>query len=86
MPGLSARVRYIHMEIIHAALKDILRWNRVVRNVADAATPPSMSSAKALRTKASTAEQLKALLQFAAENRRGSSSPRAGAGEVRLSG
>ena len=39
-PGLSPRtVRYIHT-ILHAALKDALRWNRVVRNVADAATPP----------------------------------------------
>ena len=69
MPGLSARtVRYIHT-ILHAALKDALRWNRVVPNVADAATPPSMSSAKSPRTKAWTAEQLKAFLQFIAENR-----------------
>ena len=37
--GLSRTVRYIH-SIIHAALKDAMRWNRVARNVADAATPP----------------------------------------------
>ena len=41
--GLSPRtVRYIH-SILHAALKDALRWNRIVRNLADAATPPSGS-------------------------------------------
>jgi integrase len=68
-PGLSPRtVRYIHT-IIHAALKDALRWSRVVRNVADAATPPSVSSAKSPRVKAWTAEQLRAFLQFTAENR-----------------
>ncbi len=68
-PGLAPRtVRYIHT-IIHAALKDALRWSRVVRNVADAATPPSTTSAKSPKVKAWTAEQLKAFLQFAAENR-----------------
>ncbi len=55
-PGLSARtVRYIHT-ILHAALKDALRWNRVVRNVADAATPPSTTAAKAPQTEAWTAD------------------------------
>ena len=33
-------MRYIHT-IIHSALDDAVRWDRVVRNVADAATPPS---------------------------------------------
>ena len=67
--GLSPRtVRYIHT-ILHAALKDALRWNRVVRNVADAATPPSTSAAKAPQTEAWTAEQLRAFLQFTAESR-----------------
>ena len=60
--GLSPRtVRYIHT-IIHAALKDALRWNRVVRNVADAATPPSAASARSQRPKAWTTEQLRAFL------------------------
>ena len=68
-PGLSPRtVRYIHV-ILHAALKDALRWNRVVRNVADAATPPSTTMAKAPQTKAWTAEQLRSFLQYSAENR-----------------
>ena len=66
--GLSPRtVRYIHT-IIHAALKDALRWNRVVRNVADAATPPSATSARSHRPKAWTAEQLRAFLDFSAES------------------
>lgn len=64
--GLSPRtVRYIHT-IIHAALKDGLRWNRVVRNVADAATPPSPASARSHRPKAWTADQLRAFLDYAA--------------------
>jgi hypothetical protein len=55
--GLSPRtVRYIHT-IIHAALKDALRWNGVVRKVADAATPPSAAAARSSRPKAWTAEQ-----------------------------
>ncbi len=67
--GLSPRtVRYVHT-ILHAALKDALRWNRVVRNVADAATPPSAASARALRPKAWSAEQLRAFLAYAAESR-----------------
>src|SRR5215210_6084360 len=45
--GLSPRtVRYLH-SIIHASLADALRWGLVVRNHADAATPPSHSAAKA---------------------------------------
>ena len=44
--GLSARtVRYLHA-IIHKALADALSWGLVVRNVADAASPPSNSAAK----------------------------------------
>jgi integrase len=45
--GLSARtVRYLHA-IVHKALADALSWGLVVRNVADAAWPPSNSAAKA---------------------------------------
>jgi hypothetical protein len=62
LAGLSPRtVRYVHT-ILHAALKDALRWNRVVRNVADAATPPSAASARNHRPKAWSAEQLRAFL------------------------
>lgn len=67
--GLSPRtVRYIHT-ILHAALKDALRWNRVVRNPADAATPPSVASARSARPKAWTAEQLRSFLEYSADSR-----------------
>jgi integrase len=54
---------------MHAALKDALRWNRVVRNVADAATPPSVSSARSKRPKVWTADQLRAFLDHVADSR-----------------
>ncbi len=67
--GLSPRtVRYVHT-ILHAALKDALRWNRVVRNVSDAATPPSTASAKSTRPKVWTADQLRAFLDHVADSR-----------------
>lgn len=67
--GLSPRtVRYIHT-ILHAALKDALRWNRVVRNPADAATPPSVASTRSARPKAWTAEQLRTFLEYSADSR-----------------
>ena len=69
MSGLSPRtVRYVHT-IMHAALKDALRWNRVVRNVSDAATPPSIASAKSTRPKVWTADQLRAFLDHVADSR-----------------
>lgn len=38
--GLSARsVRYVHT-ILHRALKDAVRWDRLLKNPVDAATPP----------------------------------------------
>ena len=67
--GLSPRtVRYIHT-ILHAALRDALRWNRVVRNVADAATPPPVSAATAAPATTWTAAELKSFLDYVAENR-----------------
>ncbi len=67
-PGLSNRtVRYIHT-IIHAALRDALRWNRVARNVADAATPPPQSSTKRGRPNVWTAEQLGLFLDFVSDS------------------
>lgn len=67
--GLSPRtVRYIH-SILHAALKDALRWNRIVRNPADAATPPSDSSTKSAQRDTWSADQLRAFLEFAADSR-----------------
>jgi integrase len=67
--GLSPRtVRYVHT-ILRAALKDALRWNRTVRNVADAATPPSAGSAKSTRPKVWTADQLRAFFDHTADSR-----------------
>ncbi|MGI8807832.1 MAG: tyrosine-type recombinase/integrase [Acidimicrobiales bacterium] len=68
-PGLKARtVRYVHT-IVHAALKDALRWNRVVRNVADAATPPPEGAARSPRPSAWTADDLRRFLDFVATSR-----------------
>lgn len=67
--GLSPRmVRYVH-SIVHAALKDAMRWNRVARNVADAATPPPVGSTKRGRRTTWTAAQLGAFLDFIADDR-----------------
>ncbi len=67
-PGVAPRtVRYVHT-ILHAALKDALRWNRVVRNVADAATPPSAAGARSHRTAAWSAEQLRSFLDYSARS------------------
>ncbi len=63
-PGVAPRtVRYIHT-ILHAALKDALRWNRVVRNVADAASPPSAAGGRVRRQQAWSAEQLRSFLAY----------------------
>ena len=67
--GLKPRtVRYVHT-IIHAALRDAMRWNRVARNVADAATPPPAGSARNGRPDAWTADHLRSFLGFVAESR-----------------
>jgi integrase len=67
-PGLSNRtVRYVHT-IIHAALRDALRWNRVTRNVADAATPPPEASTRRGRHTTWTGEQLGRFLDFVADS------------------
>jgi integrase len=67
--GLKPRtVRYIH-SIIHAALKDAMRWGRVARNVADAANPPPVGSFRSGRPHAWTADQLGRFLDFVAEDR-----------------
>ena len=61
--GLRPRtVRYIHT-ILRGALKDALRWNRVARNVADAADPPSHSASKPPEMATWTAAELKAFLK-----------------------
>lgn len=67
-PGLSNRsVRYVHT-ITHAALRDALRWNRVTRNVADAATPPPQGSTRRGRHIVWSGEQLGRFLDFVADS------------------
>lgn len=65
--GLSFRsVRYIHT-ILHEALADAVRENRLDRNVADQARPPRGRSASAMRTW--SAEELRAFLKYVRDDR-----------------
>lgn len=67
--GLSPRmVRYVH-SILHVAFRDAMRWNRLPRNIADAATPPPVRSTKRGKKTTWTAEQLSSFLQYVADNR-----------------
>ena len=69
LAGLKPRmVLYIH-SIIHASLRDALRWNRVARNVADAATPPPTGSTKRSQHTTWTGDQLRRFLDFIADDR-----------------
>lgn len=68
-PPLSARtIRYVHT-ILRMALADALRWGLVVRNVADAATPPSASAAKPPTMRTWTADDLRRFLEHIREDR-----------------
>ena len=61
--GLKPRtVRYIHT-IIHGALKDAVRWNRVLGNAADKADPPPAKAAKAPEMKTWRAGELAQFLE-----------------------
>lgn len=67
--GLSPRMAlYVH-SIVHAALKDAMRWNRVARKVAGAATPPPVGSTRRGPRTTWTAAQLGAFLDFIADDR-----------------
>jgi integrase len=67
--GLSVKtVRSIHL-VIHKALKDALRKGSVVRNVADVADPPKLSSAKRPEIKVWTAEEMREFLDLIAGHR-----------------
>jgi integrase len=69
--GLGARtVRYLHA-IVHKALADALSWDLVVRNVADAASPPSNRAAKAPPPATWSASELSTFLGSATEARLG---------------
>lgn len=62
--GLKPRtVRYIHT-IIHAALRDAVRWGRVEVNAADRSDPPSAKSAKPPEMKVWASDQLALFLDL----------------------
>ncbi len=61
-------VRYVHT-IVRKALSDAVKKGVVVRNVADAATPPSAKSTKAPEMATWTPEQLRTFLDGVADHR-----------------
>ncbi len=60
-------VRHVHT-IIHAALRDALRWNRVTRNVAAVATPAPQASTRRGRHTTWSGGQLGRFLEFVADS------------------
>src|SRR4051812_17761980 len=61
-------VRYAHM-ILRAALADAVRWGRVMRNVADSATPPRKSATRAKAMRTWTPDELRRFLDQVANDR-----------------
>jgi integrase len=60
--GLAPRtVQYIH-SILHRALKDAVRWDRLARNVADAADPPRATASTQREIHAWSSEDLNKFL------------------------
>jgi integrase len=69
--GLSTRsVRYVHT-ITHRAFKHAVRWGRLVRNPADAADPPRITSSGSPDMVTWTAEQVGAFLHGVRDDRLG---------------
>ena len=67
--GLSPRtVRYIHT-ILHRALKDAVRWNRLIRNVAELADPPKASAHRDHEYTTWAPEELRNFLSSIADHR-----------------
>jgi hypothetical protein len=67
--ALSPRtVRYVHT-IVHRAFKDAIKWNRVVRNPAAAAEPPSLRASRGRKMSTWSAEELKRFLATVADDR-----------------
>ena len=67
--GLSPRtVRYCHA-ILRKALSDAVRWNRIARNVADSADPPSASTSKATEMRTWSADELRTFLASVRDDR-----------------
>ena len=67
--GLSAlTVRHVHA-VLHRALKDAVRWERLTRNPIEAADPPSIRGDGTRELKTWNAEQLKAFLTATRDER-----------------
>jgi integrase len=58
----ASSVCYVHTVLRHA-LGDAVKWNRLVRNPADAAEPPSAAAAKAPTMQTWTADELRRFLE-----------------------
>jgi integrase len=68
--GLSHRsVRYVHT-IVHRCLRDAMRWQLVMVNVAAAADPPRLSAAMRMPPRTWTADQVRSFLVAMVGNRR----------------
>lgn len=68
--GLSpATVRRVHA-VLHRALRDAVRWNRLIRNPVDAADPPKQGrAADAAELKVWSAKELRTFLEAVREDR-----------------
>lgn len=67
--GLSAAtVRRVHA-VLHRALRDAVRWDRVVRNAAELADPPRQRATAAREMTAWSAEEVERFLDFAETDR-----------------
>jgi integrase len=67
--ALSARTVQMVHGLLVKALGDAMRWNRVYRNVAKAATAPTRAQTRNLASKTWTAEHLHAFWDFLGDNR-----------------
>jgi integrase len=67
--GLSAiTIHHVHA-CLHKALKDAVRWGRIARNPLDSADPPRKNGDGSTEMKTWTAEQLRAFLDSARDDR-----------------
>lgn len=67
-PLSPSTVRLIHT-LVRQALADAVKWNRIARNPADAAEPPSASAARSRKMDTWTKEQVRAFLGGVADDR-----------------
>jgi integrase len=63
---LAPSTRRLVHAVLHAALRDAVRWGKIVRNPADMVDPPALSRSRA---KAWTASELRRFLEHVADDR-----------------